>query len=50
MSAWLRELARLLVAAQLATPSKQRAGTVATARPKESRRGPITPDHLRPAG
>ncbi len=51
VSRWLRELARLAAAAQLAIPPTQRTGTVATARPsKESRRAPITPDTLRPAG
>jgi hypothetical protein len=51
MTAWLRELARLALAAQLAIPKKQRTGAVATARPsKESRRALVTPDTLRPAG
>ena len=36
---------------EVAFPTKQRTGTVATARPsEESRRAPVTPDTLRPAG
>ena len=44
-------IAPAIARAQAALPAKQRTGTVATARPsEESRRAPITPDALRPAG